>query len=214
MAEGLDQIIAGYKQFRKKYFKGNNQLYEDLKNGQKPKILVIACSDSRVDPAIILNCKPGDLFVVRNVANLVPPYENDGGHHGTSAALEFAVLGLGINHIIILGHSSCGGIQTLIENPNKMQEENFISRWMEIAKPALQKTIDNYPGHSVEKQVGKCARLALIDSLSNLLTFPWIKEKVVKQELSLHSWYFNIDSGIIEEFDLAAGKFSDLIVDS
>ncbi len=214
MSENLEYVIAGYKKFRQKYFESNNYLYEDLKNGQSPKILVIACSDSRVDPAIILNCKPGDLFVVRNVANLVPPYENDSGHHGTSAALEFAVLNLGIKHIIILGHSSCGGIQALVEDPSKMQEENFISRWMEIAQPALQKTIENYPNQSIEKQVGNCAKFALINSLNNLFTFPWIKQKVANQELSLHSWYFNIDSGIIEEFNYKTEKFIDLKTDS
>lgn len=214
MAENLEYVIAGYKEFRQKYFESNNHLYEDLKNGQSPQILVIACSDSRVDPAIILNCKPGDLFVVRNVANLVPPYENDSGHHGTSAALEFAVLGLGIKHIIILGHSSCGGIQALVENPSKMREQNFISRWMEIAEPALKKTLENYPNQSIEKQVGNCARLALVNSLNNLFTFPWIKQKVASKELSLHSWYFNIDSGIIEEFDSKTGKFTDLQIDS
>ena len=214
MSKNLEYIIAGYKKFRQKYFEGNNNLYEDLKNGQNPKILVIACSDSRVDPAIILNCKPGDLFVVRNVANLVPPYENDGGHHGTSAALEFAVLGLVIKHIIILGHSSCGGIQALVEDPTKMQEENFISRWMEIAKPALQKTITNYPNQSIKEQVGNCAKFALINSLNNLLTFPWIKDRATSGELSLHSWYFNIDSGIIEEFDSLKQEFIDLKIDS
>ncbi|MES2677374.1 MAG: carbonic anhydrase [Pseudomonadota bacterium] len=214
MSENLEYVIAGYKKFRQKYFQSDNQLYEDLKNGQSPKILVIACSDSRVDPAIILNCKPGDLFVVRNVANLVPPYENDSGHHGTSAALEFAVLSLGIKHIIILGHSSCGGIQALVQDPSKMQEENFISRWMEIAQPALQKTLENYPHQSIEKQVGNCAKFALINSLNNLFTFPWIKEKVASKELFLHSWYFNIDSGIIEEFDSKTENFTELQIDS
>lgn len=102
MSEEIKYIIDGYKKFRQKYFDGNNSIFEDLKNGQNPKILVIACSDSRVDPTIILNCKPGDLFVVRNVANLVPPYENDDGHHGTSAALEFAVCGLNVNTSLYL----------------------------------------------------------------------------------------------------------------
>lgn len=207
MPKELEQIIQGYKKFRQKYFEGQSQLYEELKDGQQPKFLVVACSDSRVDPAIILNCKPGDLFVVRNVANLIPPYENDSGHHGTSAALEFAVLGLGIKDIIILGHSSCGGIQALVENQHQIKERNFISRWMEIARPALDQTIKNHSHQTNENRVNVCAHLALINSLNNLLTFPWIKEKVEQQELFLHSWYFNIDSGIIEEFDDESQKF-------
>lgn len=210
MPQELEYVIQGYKKFRHKYFESNNNLYEELKDGQSPKILVIACSDSRVDPAIILNCKPGDLFVVRNVANLVPPYENDSGHHGTSAALEFAVLGLGIKHIIILGHSSCGGIQALVANPNQIREKNFISRWMEIAQPALKRTIENYPDRPVEEQVSNCARFALVNSLNNLFTFPWIKERVVAKEIFLHSWYFNIETGIIEEFNSETQRFSEL----
>ncbi|MFT6077623.1 MAG: carbonic anhydrase [Myxococcota bacterium] len=210
MSDNLEYVISGYKKFRQKYFEGSDNLYENLKKGQKPKVLVIACSDSRVDPAIILNCKPGDLFVVRNVANLVPPYENDGGHHGTSAALEFGILSLGIKHIIVLGHSSCGGIGALVEDSLKIKEENFISKWMEIAKPALQKTIENYPEVSIKEQVSHCTKFALINSLNNLLTFPWIKEKAQIKELSVHSWYFNLNNGIIEEFDEKKQEFIDL----
>ena len=210
MSGEIKYIIEGYKKFRHKYFDGNNSIFEDLKNGQSPKILVIACSDSRVDPAIILNCKPGDLFVVRNVANLVPPYENDDGHHGTSAALEFAVCDLEVKHIIIFGHSSCGGINALVTNPTKMQERNFISRWMELALPAYQKTIQNYPNASIEEQVSSCAHFALINSLKNLYTFPWIASKVESRKLSLHSWYFNIETGVIEEFQPELGNFTDL----
>jgi carbonic anhydrase len=210
MPKEIEYIKQGYKKFRQEYFERNSQLYEELKEGQKPKVLVIACSDSRVDPAIILNCKPGDLFVVRNVANLVPPYENDSGHHGTSAALEFAVLGLGIKHIIVLGHSSCGGIQALVADSNKIKEKNFISRWMEIAKPALEKTIKNYAEQSMEEKVGKCAQFALVNSLNNLFTFPWIKERAEAGELSLYSWFFNIENGVIEEFNNKEQKFVEL----
>lgn len=210
MSNDLEQLLVGYKKFRHKYFEGSNELYDELKKGQSPKVLVIACSDSRVDPAIILNCRPGDLFVVRNVANLVPPCENDKGHHGTSAALEFAVLGLGIKHIIVLGHSSCGGISALVSNQTHVCDKNFISRWMEIAKPALDKTIKNYPKENHDEQVGKCAKFALVNSLNNLLTFPWIKERVESKQISLHSWFFNIDTGIIEEFDAKKDDFTEL----
>ncbi len=210
MLEEIKYIVKGYKKFRQKYFDGNNSVFENLKNGQHPKILVIACSDSRVDPAIILNCKPGDLFVVRNVANLVPPCEDDGGHHGTSAALEFAVCGLEVKHIIIFGHSSCGGINALVANTDQLQEKNFISRWMEIAQPAYQKTIQKYPNATIDEKVALCAQFALINSLNNLYSFPWIKSKVADGKLSLHSWYFNIETGVIEEFRPELEKFIDL----
>jgi len=209
----LDYIIDGYKQFRQKYFDGNNSIFKDLKNGQNPKILVIACSDSRVDPAIILDCKPGDLFVVRNVANLVPPFEDDDGHHGTSAALEFAVCVLEVKHIIIFGHSICGGIRSLVEDHAKMQKGNFISKWMELAKNAYQKTLKNYPLATIDEQASNCAHFALIHSLENLSTFPWIKSRVENSEISLHSWYFDIETGVIEEFKPELDRFVDLKID-
>ena len=211
MPENLKYVLNGYKNFREKYDVEYKDLFQELEKGQKPKILIVACSDSRVDPAIILNCKPGDLFVVRNVANLVPPYNNDGSHHGTSAALEFGITGLGIKHIIILGHSSCGGIRALVEGQfNHEKAENFIDKWMEIAKPELQEIIKKYPDQSIDNQITNCAKLALTKSLRNLTTFPWIQERIEKRELTIRSWYFNIDSGIIEEFDDQDGEFKQL----
>jgi carbonic anhydrase len=213
MTAEMDYIINGYKKFRQKYFDGNNSIFQDLKNKQSPKILVVACSDSRVDPSIILNCKPGDLFVVRNVANLVPPFENDDGHHGTSAALEFAVCFLEVKHIIVFGHSSCGGIRSLVENQATMQNGNFISKWMRLATPAYQKTIENYPTSSIDEQASNCAHFALINSLKNLSTFPWIRSRVDNGKLSLHSWYFNIETGAIEEFNAKTDCFDSLKTD-
>ena len=212
-SQELDYIIDGYKHFRQKYFDGNNSIFKDLKNGQNPQILVIACSDSRVDPAVILDCKPGDLFVVRNVANLVPPFEDDVSHHGTSAALEFGVCVLGVRHIIIFGHSGCGGIRSLFEDQTKMQKGNFISKWMELAKTAYHKTLKNYSLASIDDQASHCTHFALIHSLDNLSTFPWIKSRVENGELSLHSWYFDIETGMIEEFKIELGRFVNLQID-
>ena len=209
----MDYIIGGYKKFRQKYFDGNNSVFQDLKNKQSPKILVVACSDSRVDPSIILDCQPGDLFVVRNVANLVPPFENDDGHHGTSAALEFGVCVLNVRHIIIFGHSSCGGIRSLVENQATMQSGGFISKWMKLATPAYQETIKNYSNSSIDEQASNCAHFALIHSIKNLNTFPWIKSRVKDSKLSLHSWYFDIETGVIEEFNSKTGCFAGLKID-
>jgi carbonic anhydrase len=212
MPKEIDYAIKGYQKFHKKYFGNNNQTFGNLKDGQNPKILVIACSDSRVDPAIIMDSKPGDLFVVRNVANLVPPYENDSStYHGTSAALEFGILGLGIKHIIIFGHSRCGGIRALVEDSQIIESKNFITKWMEIAKPAYEKTLENHVHDSIDEQSEHCARLALVNSRKNLLTFPWIKEKFDAKNLFLHSWYFNIDSGKIEAYDVLVDGFKELV---
>mgnify|MGYP002347012188 CR=1 FL=1 len=118
MEECIRKLLHGFQSFQETYFSGNSELFDQLRHGQHPRVLVIACSDSRVDPALLTSCDPGDIFVVRNVANLVPPYEPGvGHHHGVSAALEYAVRVLKVGHIIILGHSDCGGVSTLLANP-------------------------------------------------------------------------------------------------
>lgn len=207
--KNLLKLVEGYQIFKTHYFTDDNSIFENLaEEGQQPKILVIACCDSRVDPAILTNSKPGELFVVRNVANLVPPYDNDTKHHGTSAAIEFAVQGLGVQHIIILGHSDCGGIQALLKS--KENANDFISSWMAIAKQAKLETLETYKNKSFVEQINQCEKLALITSLNNLTTFPWIKEKMDKKDLMIHGWHFDIKSGQIEYYDKQNKQFNQL----
>src|ERR1700733_1757799 len=137
MEHTFKKIIEGYQQFRKKYALGDKAIMESLSDqGQQPKMMVVACCDSRVDPALILQCDPGDLFVVRNVANIVPPYEKDEAHHGTSAALEFGIRSLGIQHLVLLGHSQCGGIEALLDHSRGIKDNDFISSWVSLIKTA------------------------------------------------------------------------------
>jgi carbonic anhydrase len=181
------QVLKGYQSFREKYAIGDQSVMGYLSDyGQKPNIMVVACCDSRVDPALILQCDPGDLFVVRNVANIVPPYEKDEAHHGTSAALEFGIRFLEVKHLILLGHSQCGGIQALLNKTDAL-ENDFITNWVSI--------ID----HAAEEQhdVDSYARSALKESFDNCLSFPWIKEKVNEDELTIHLWFFDIKKGQI-----------------
>lgn len=209
----LIKLVKGYKKFREHYFKGNNTLFENLvENGQKPKFLVIACCDSRVDPALITGCAPGELFVVRNVANLVPPYEFDTKHHATSAALEFAVCDLGVKHIIVFGHNHCGGIQALLKNETHHEDKRrgFIESWMNIAAPARKQILAELPHASFEQQAKHCEKLALSISLNNLLTFPWLKEKADANKLQIHAWYFDLESGEIERFNANTNQFEAL----
>lgn len=211
----IERFLHGYQQFREKYFAKNkkNSLYKKLvREGQSPKTMVIACSDSRVDPSIILGSEPGELFVVRNVANLVPPYDNDPKHHGTSAALEFAVQTLGVNHIIVLGHSHCGGIRALLAAPIQAhtQGNSFISSWMNIANVAKAKVLAEYRDAPVAQQEKTCEEQSLRISLKNLLTFPWIHEKVTAGMLSLHAWRFDLSTGIIQHFNTKTQAFEDL----
>jgi Carbonic anhydrase len=213
MANAIDFLIQGYQKFKAEYFEGTNAVFnETLRYGQQPKILVIACSDSRVDPALVTNCQPGDLFVVRNVANLVPPYEADNSYHGTSAALEFGVCGLGVQHIIVFGHTQCGGITSLFTEPSNTPQSpgGFIAKWMELAQSACQTVKERHSGTALQEQVTLCGQYSLIQSLKNLQTFPWIKERVAKGELNLHAWNFDLSSGTIRCFDPAHNEFVEL----
>lgn len=214
MTNEIDRLIQGYKKFREKYFNGpaHTEFDELVRSGQSPKILIIACSDSRVDPAIVTNSKPGDLFVIRNVANLVPPYEDDNSYHGTSAALEFGVCNLEVDHIIVFGHSQCGGIDALMRNPNNniMSKKGFISKWMQLAKDAYDIVLEKYPDASFYEKTLLCGEYSLINSFKNLSTFPWIAERVNAGNLRLHAWYFDLETGIIHNFDPEKNAFKTL----
>jgi len=207
----LIKLINGYKNFRQHYFKSNNDLFEHLVHeGQKPKFLVVACCDSRVDPAIITGAEPGEIFVVRNVANLVPPYDDNPKHHATSAALEFAVRDLEVKHIIVFGHSHCGGIQALLKNKGHGNGASFIDSWMNIAAQARNKITSEYAHEPFALQTNLCGKLSLEISLNNLLTFPWIKEKVNANMLWLHAWNFDLESGAIQQFNTETREFEAL----
>jgi|SRR5579885_359047 carbonic anhydrase len=194
------KILQGYQTFRDKYVHGDKSIMQYLYHyGQQPQIMVVACCDSRVDPALILQCDPGDLFVVRNVANIVPPFEKDEAHHGTSAALEFGVRFLDIKHLILLGHSQCGGIKALL-NTQDTHGNDFISNWVSLIKPQ----------HEHMHNADDCARAALTQSYQNCLTFPWLQEKVIEQKLMIHLWFFDIESGQIFTYSEANNKYQPL----
>ncbi len=183
------KILTGYRAFREKYAHSDQSVMRYLSHhGQKPDIMVVACCDARVDPALILQCDPGDLFVVRNVANIVPPYQKDDAHHGTSAALEFGIRFLNIKHLILLGHSQCGGIEALFQNAARAQlaHNDFITNWVsQLSIP---------PGST---QMDDCAKAALQQSHQHCMTFPWIREKVLEKTLMIHLWFFDIEAGQI-----------------
>lgn len=209
--DAIQDLITGYQSFYHKYFESTDtSIYKDLvKEGQAPKTAIIACSDSRVDPALILNCSPGDLFVVRNVANLVPPCENDAKHHGTSAALEFAICFLEVEHVIVLGHTHCGGIQSLLRDSPEVGQKSFIAHWMEIAKDARTKAIQEYASsHDREKH---CGEYSLMASYHNLYSFPWVKARVDAGALSIHAWHFDLETGRIKRFNPVKKAFEDII---
>lgn len=192
----IKKLLDGFEQFHQKYFVETPCLYQELSSkGQSPKTLIISCSDSRVDPSILLNTSPGDIFVIRNVANLVPTFDCDMSHcHGTSAAIEYAVKHLKVKNIIILGHSHCGGIKTLVEEHN--HQHNFIDTWLEIADtPKMRKICENHP---IEEACSLCEKESIRISLNNLKTFPFISEAIKNNKLNIHGWYFDMRNGKLE----------------
>ncbi|HCI14928.1 MAG: carbonic anhydrase [Gallionellales bacterium GWA2_60_142] len=205
-------LIEGFHRFREQHFTDDDALYRQLvEEGQTPKILVVACCDSRVDPALVLNCAPGDLFVIRNVANLVPPLESrSGGHHGTSAALEYGVQTLGVEHIIVLGHAHCGGIRALVQTGVADNPVSFIDDWMQLVEGARISVARDMPDASLEDQMQACEQRAILGSLENLMTFPWVRDRVEQGSLTLHGWYFDMDNGQLLGYNPATRLFETL----
>jgi len=199
----VDKFFAGYRAFREDYFQKNRDMIVALMTRrQSPTAMMIACSDSRIDPSLKFGADPGDMFIVRNVANLVPPYEPDGAYHGTSAALEFAVQVLEIPNIIVMGHARCGGIDALVRH-QEVSATDFVSSWMKIAQPALAQATNV---GSPEERQRACEQEAVKVSLDNLLTFPWIKARVDKGKLTLHGWYFDLETATLHVLN-DQGKF-------
>jgi carbonic anhydrase len=190
----MEDLISGYRRFRAGTWSREQQRFEELGRGRaRPRTLVIACSDSRTDPQMVFNARPGELFVIRNVANLVPPYGPDLNYHGTSAALEFGVRELKVEQIVVMGHAMCGGIDALL-NGGPAEGNDFVGRWMRIADPARLLALDV----PAERRQDVCEHESVRLSIDNLMTFPWIKQAVAKGNLKLHGCFFDIRSGILE----------------
>jgi carbonic anhydrase len=190
----MDDLIQGYRRFRASTWQNERGRFEALSRlGQRPRTLVIACSDSRTDPQMVFNAAPGELFVVRNVANLVPPYGPDDQPHGISSAIEFAVRALHVGEIVVMGHAMCGGIQALLDG-TPAEVSDFVGQWVRIAEPARQRALLAPP----HQQQDVCEHEAVRLSLANLMTFPWIKARVDAGNLKLYGCFFDIRSGILE----------------
>jgi carbonic anhydrase len=189
----MDRLIEGYRRFRKEVWPTQRARYERLATaGQSPETMVIACSDSRVDPATVFSAVPGELFMVRSVAGLVPPYAPDMGQHGTSAALEYGVRVLKVKRLVVLGHAQCGGVRAMVDGAPIPTD--FVDKWMAIAQPALRCVQEAGRGDDV---YARCETEVLRLSLNNLVTFPWIAEAVKAGQLQVQGFHFGIESGIL-----------------
>jgi carbonic anhydrase len=210
----LRKLAEGFLRFRAENYETSREMFERLAQKQEPKVMMIACSDSRVDPGILCNAEPGDLFMVRNVANLVPPYAWDKSYHGTSAALEFAVTALKVEHIVVLGHGGCGGIKALYTAPPEVGARgSFIANWMQIADEARRRTLLVAGGLGIEEQLRICGEEAIKTSLANLLSFPWIAERVNDGKLRIHGWRFGIRDGIMSVYVPRLDRFAPLTLE-
>jgi len=201
-----DSLFAGYRRFRHDHWPHARDQYEGLAaEGQRPHTLVIACSDSRADPALIFDAAPGQLFVVRNVANLVPPYEPDGHLHGVSAALEFGVKVLKVERIVVMGHAYCGGVNAMLNGaPEDCQD--FVAPWVAQAAPVVRLICESFPGEEAERLAEETVvRL----SIENLRTFPWIAEREAAGRLTLTGLHFGIADGVLRALS-GPGRFEAL----
>jgi carbonic anhydrase len=208
MTTGVDKLLDGYRRFRAGAFQDSKPLIQELvAQGQRPQVAVIACSDSRVEPATLFQTDPGDLFMIRNVANLVPPLEEDGKFHGTSAALEFAVLGLNVKHVIVLGHAHCGGVKAMMNADTEGGQFTFVTQWVSMLAAAHRRVLATMAGADDETRTRVCEQNAVLVSLENLTTFPWVRERVEAGELQLHGWYIDIAEAKLSVYDGAQGKF-------
>jgi carbonic anhydrase len=200
-------LIDGYRTFTSQRLPTEQSRYRELfERGQSPEVMVIGCCDSRVSPEVIFDAGPGELFVVRNVANLVPVYASDGGVHGVSAALEYAIQVLKVKHIVVLGHAQCGGIRAFVDNAAPLSPNHFIGRWMSMfIKP--DEKVEIRDRETMQDFVTRIEKAAVFRSLENLLTFPFVQHAVERGALELHGAYFGVAQGSLSVLDQVAKEF-------
>ena len=204
------RLAAGYRDFLARDFTALGPRYRQLaEDGQQPEVMVVGCVDSRVSPEAIFGARPGEILVVRNVANIVPAYEGgDATQHGTSAALEFGVMALGVKHIVVLGHARCGGIRAFANEAAPLSPGDFIGRWMAQVAPAAAGLGPRGP--DPETWLHLLERAAVSLGVANLMTFPWIRSRVAAGSLALHGAWFDIASGQLLVRDSTTGSFTPL----
>lgn len=214
MNKAVYRLMVGFRHFREKFFQQSETeatIYQKLaSSGQTPRTLLIGCSDSRVDPAILTGASPGELFVVRNVANLVPPCEPSAvGFHGTSSAIEFAVVNLKVDNIIILGHRQCGGIRALVSK-TAADSDTFVGQWMSIAEGARQRVLKENATADEDTLWRLMEMESIKDSMRNLRTFPFVRQAVEDRQLNIYGVYFDLEQGHLWELDETSKQFRQL----
>ncbi|MGH6845958.1 MAG: carbonic anhydrase [Methylocella sp.] len=206
-----ERLVVGYEAFLGGRFTREKDRFRHLAEaGQKPRIMLIGCCDSRVSPEVIFETEPGELFVLRNIANLVPPYAPNDDLHGTSAALEFGVIALGVEHLVVMGHASCGGVRAFARGEANagrapLSPGDFIGKWISLINTAAARI--EPAGETLDDYIERLALASIVQGLANLRTFPWIAEREQQGKLGLHGAYFGISRGILLAFDEVSRRF-------
>jgi carbonic anhydrase len=207
------QLIDGYRSFLIGRLRHEQDRYRGLaESGQSPQIMVIGCCDSRVSPEVIFDARPGELFVVRNVANIVPPYAPDGHAHGVSAALEFGVGALKVRHIVVLGHARCGGVKAFAEDAEPLSPGDFIGNWMKLMSPAAEK-LGPRGTLSRDEYLTRLEQANVVNSIDNLMTFPRLRTVIERRQVLVHGAYFGVATGQLSVRDPATEKFVQVAAD-
>lgn len=203
----MDNLIEGIIKFRREDFETHKELYKKLKEQQKPHTLFIACSDSRIDPNLITGTKPGELFIIRNIANIVPPKRNTAEYVAATSAIEYAVLMLGVENIIICGHSNCGGCAASLKPPELLNELPHTKKWLELMNPVRERILKEIPEKEPEVREWMMEQGNIVEQLNHLMTYSYIEKRVSEGRLKLSGWYYIIETGEIFIYDSETREF-------
>ena len=207
----MKELIKGYKEFKNSSDLNNKELFDDLvDNGQHPSTFFVTCSDSRVVPNLITHSKPGDLFVARNIGNFIPPFSKDAEYPSIGSALEYAVTALEVEHIVICAHSECGAIGTLFKDVKPSDANINIRKWLTLGAPAKEKALKDKPNADLKELRDYTEKTSAVFQLDNLMTYPFVKERVEAGKLTLHAWHYNIRTGEILAFNKESNSFEEL----
>ncbi|HON20183.1 MAG TPA: carbonic anhydrase [Bacteroidales bacterium] len=203
----MKNLNEGAVAFRKKDFDKHKDLFGDLSSSQKPHTIFIGCSDSRLVPSLITSTIPGELFIIRSVANIIPPYKKGSSYPAISAAIEYAVLALGVENIIVCGHSNCGGCAALYKSEEELQNLPHTNLWLELSRPVKNKVTQMIPNATQAEREWMTEQMNIVQQISHLFTYPYILERYNNDTLKIFGWYYIIETGEIYNYDVDKGYF-------
>jgi carbonic anhydrase len=203
----MQKLLEGIVKFKKKDFEDHKELFKELKGGQKPHTLFITCSDSRIDPNRITRTLPGEMFIIRNIANLVPPYRETAEYVSTTSAIEYAVLSLGVENIIVCGHSNCGGCAACLKPYASLNHIPHTRRWLELANPVKERVLKEIGDDNPEAMEWMMEQANVIEQVKHLTTYPYIREKIIAGQLQISGWYYIIETGEVFIYDKEIDEF-------